>query len=109
MILLVFLFIFSILFLAIITSKIEVEIKNLKYKFINETNVDNKYKIKIKLLGFGKIPLLWLEINEKKIEKLKNSKGFKNINLDKIKSKFDLRWENLQGGYTLGRSFYQGN
>ena len=79
----VFLFILLIIIL-LITSKIKIEISNFKFtsKKIKSSYLNDKYNIKIEFVILSKIPILWVNINKKKIQKLEESGKFKNININ---------------------------
>ena len=111
-----FFVIFGILALPIfiILSTIKIEIKNFKignmyykalqnsenviediWKSKNENDINNgktkindKYEIKISLKFLEKIPIFYANFNKEKIEKIRESKHFKNIDIQKITSKF---------------------
>lgn len=81
----VFLFLLLIT-LLLVTSKIRIEIDNLRFrgeilnkKEKNKSYLNNSYNIKISLNILSKIPILWININKDKIEKLKQNNKFKNI------------------------------
>ena len=74
MIILVFIFIFLvilIIMILILYSKIQIEIRNLKFSSQNKPYFNNSYKIIIKLYILSIIPLFRISITEKKIKKLK--------------------------------------
>lgn len=81
----VFLFLLLII-LLLITSKIRIKIDNLRFRgeLLNEKEksksyLNDNYNIKISLDVLSKIPILWINIDKKKIEKLKQKDRFKNI------------------------------
>ena len=94
------LFIFAILLL----STIKIEIKNLKVvngdvvnltlrinkedeSIFSNSKIKYKYEIKISLKFLEIIPILWLKVDKKKIDKIRNSKKIKNIDINKIRNK----------------------
>ena len=105
-ILLVFLFLLLII-LLLITSKIRIEINNFKFsgeilnkkdvlddlmeKEKKESYLNDNYNIKISLNVLIKIPILWININKKKIEKLKQNKKFKNIKFKNATKDIDIQ------------------
>lgn len=74
------LFIILIILIAIIFSKIKVEINNLNFSSETKKYINDKYKIIFKLCVFYKIPILKISITKDKIERLKNK--------DRIKRQF---------------------
>ena len=87
----VFLFILLIIIL-LITSKIKIEISNFEFtsKKIKSSYLNDKYNIKIEFVILSKIPILWVNINKKKIQKLEESGKFKNININFKNVKKDI-------------------
>lgn len=78
----------SITIIVLILSTIKIKIKELKLK--NNTKNTNKYKIKIGIYFLNKIPIFWININQKKIKDIKKAHKFKNRN-NKIKFKDVLK------------------
>lgn len=74
------LFIILIMLIALIFSKIKVEINNLNFSSETKKYINNKYKIIFKWCIFYKIPILKISITKDKIERLKNK--------DRIKRQF---------------------
>ena len=81
----VFLFLLLII-LLLITSKIRIKIDNLRFRgeLLNEKEkskscLNDNYNIKISLDVLSEIPIVWVNIDKKKIEKLKQNDRFKNI------------------------------
>ena len=103
----VFLFILIILVVLLITSKIRIEINNLRFSTNNVKNnlpikqqhLNDKYNVKIKLQILGKITVLWFNINKHKIEKLKKKQRFKNIKMTNFKKHISVdkikQWKNI--------------
>lgn len=90
-----FLFLFNILLL----STLQIEIKNLKIEnkeIENKKRIKDKYKIKISLYFLKKIPILWLTINHKKMEKIYHSKPIEKIDLKKLENKVPSQKEILE-------------
>ena len=78
----VFLFVVLIVFILLVTSKIRIEITNLKYI---SNHLNDYFNIKINLQILGKLTVLWFNINKPKINKWKNNKKLKIFNMKKIK------------------------
>ncbi|MBR3002360.1 MAG: hypothetical protein IKF38_02180 [Clostridia bacterium] len=96
----VFLFIFFLIIILLVTSKIRIEIENLKIlsktedilellikksnkqknNLINPNYLNDKYTIKIKLQILSKLPIIWTNINKNKIQKMEKNEKIKRIN-----------------------------
>ena len=102
-----------LIFVVLVLSTIKIQIKNLEvgnievrpfrntgnaiediWKLKNENDTDkkilkinDKYEIKISLKFLEKIPILHLKFNKEKIEKIRKSKRFKKIDVQKITNK----------------------
>ncbi len=81
----VFLFIFSIIILLLVFSKIRIEIENLKFtsqrhpRYINED-----YKLIIKLCILKKIPILKINLTKTRLEKIELKKQIEKINFEEL-------------------------
>ncbi|MCI8617027.1 MAG: hypothetical protein HFJ60_02040 [Clostridia bacterium] len=75
----VFLLIFLIAILMILTIRIKIELKNFKFNSQNKKHLEKNYEIKITLFTFQKIPILKTKINSKKIEKIMSNEKIRNI------------------------------
>lgn len=117
-ILLVFLFILLILLLILIASKIRIKIDNLQFtsKKIDNSYLNNNYNIKIELIILEILPLIWININKRKIDKLKSKNkiniNLKNINkkmskikISKIKDKINVKIKEFNLKLFLGTDF----
>ena len=97
----IFLLIFLIILLSILTIKIKIEIINLKFISKNQNKLNKNYKIKITIYTFFKIPVLLLKITNEKIQKIINNENFiktiKKQELKLIKNKNDIDVEVIQG------------
>lgn len=109
----VFLFALLLLFILIL-SKIRIEINNLQFnsKKIKCSHLNNDYKISIKLIILKAIPLIWINIDKRKIERIKqkqkiNFQSFsKKISKQKIKSIIEkIRIKNLYLKMNIGTDF----
>ena len=110
-------FLFALLFLFIlILSKIRIEINNLQFnsRKIECSHLNNDYKISIKLIILKAIPLIWINIDKRKIERIKqkqkinyNFQSFsKKISKQKIKSIIEkIRIKNLYLKMNIGTDF----
>ncbi len=89
----VFLFILIAIFILIISLTIKIEIINFKFTSQTKRHINKNYKIAIKLLAFGKIPISNLNITKTKLEKLKLKEKIKDIDFKLIqdKNKLDKR------------------
>lgn len=94
---LVFLFILIILTVLILTSKIKIEIKDLKF-YSKQTlglnfnsYLNNKFNIQAKITVLEFLPILWVNINKEKINKIKQNKRLKKYNFNKISKDFSLK------------------
>ena len=89
----VFLFILIAIFILIISLTIKIEIINFKFTSQTKRHINKNYKIVIKLLAFGKIPISNLNITKTKLEKLKLKEKIKDIDFKLIqdKNKLDKR------------------
>lgn len=90
----VFLFIFSIILLLLLFSKIRIEIENIRFTSQKQPRHINKdYKITIKLLVLKKIPIIKINITKTKLEKLELKKQIEKINFGELvdNKKFDIK------------------
>lgn len=79
-----FIFILLIIILMIITIKIKIEFKDIKFSSQSKEHLEKNYKIKIVMYIFNFIPILKLNITNKKLkEALNNNKIRKIINKQK--------------------------
>lgn len=95
--LLVFLFVLFILvliFFILITSKIKIKIDNFKFNYKSKIKLLNdKYNVRIQFIIFNFLPIFWVNINKKKIEKLKRNSSKSKLQLklqNKIKSEISF-------------------
>lgn len=83
---LVFLFIFLMTILIFLTIRIKIEFINLKFTTTEKEHINKDYKIKITIYAFQKIPILKVNIDNKKISKaLKNKKINEILKIEKEK------------------------
>ena len=94
----VFLFVLLILvfiFFILITSKIRISINNLQFNVNSKAkHLNDKYNVKIQLIIFNFLPILWVNINKKKVEKIKRNGIKSKLQLklqNKIKSEFSFK------------------
>ena len=73
MVFLFILFVFLILGLAILTSKLDIKIINLIIDSQSKKHLNDRYEIVIKLKIFGNVPILKLTINQNKLSKIQQS------------------------------------
>lgn len=96
----VFLFAFLLVLFILILSKIRIEINNLQFnsKKIKCSHLNDDYKISIKLIILKVIPLIWVNIDKQKIEKIKQKQkiNFKNLNKKISKEKVKKLIEQIQ-------------
>ena len=81
----VFLFIFSIIILLLVFSKIRIEIENLKFtsqRYPRHINQD--YKLIIKLCILKKIPILRINLTKTRLEKREMKKQIEKINFEEL-------------------------
>lgn len=93
----VFLFILIILTMFILTSKIKLEVKDLKFYSkqtfgLNfDSYLNNKFNIRVKLLMLGFLPIFWININKEKIDKIKQNEKLKSFKFNNIGKKISLK------------------
>lgn len=90
----VFLFIFSIIILLLIFSRIKIEIENLKFTSQKQPRHLNKdYKIIIKLCVLRNIPIIKINITKTKLEKIKLKRQIEKINFTELidNKQFDMK------------------
>ena len=90
----VFLFIFSIIILLLVFSKIRIEIENLKFtsqRYPRHINQD--YKLIIKLCILKKIPILRINLTKTRLEKIELKKQIEKINFTELidNKQFDMK------------------
>ena len=71
----------------IVLSTINIQIQNMKITNLKNKERNGSYKVKIKLLFLGRIPIFWTNLNSKKMRKLYSSKKLEKIDYKKIKNK----------------------
>lgn len=74
-------------------STIQIKITNLILENKKERDVkriNNSYKIKIGMYFFNKIPILWINLNSKKIKKISSSKSLPKVDFQKLKNKENI-------------------
>ena len=76
-----------IILVIIVTSKIRFQIKDFEYSLINIKHVNPKYKMQISWFIFGKIPIVRIDIDKTKINKLKIKEKITNIETEIIQGK----------------------
>ena len=84
----VFIFFVLIVFILLVTSKIRIEITNLKYI---SNHLNDYFNIKINLQILGKLTVLCFNINKPKINKWKNNKKLKIFNMKGIKKHISIK------------------
>lgn len=89
---LVFIFLSILVVIAFLTtiivlSTINIQIQNMKITNLKNKERNGSYKVKIKLLFLGRIPIFWTNLNSKKMRKLYSSKKLEKIDYKKIKNK----------------------
>lgn len=79
----VFLFVLLIITIILIFSKIRIEAENFKITIPKVKNkiINDTFICKIKFIILGIIPIVNLKIDREKVEKIKKSTRFNNINL----------------------------
>lgn len=92
---LVSLFIFIIIILSLIFSKIRTEIINFKFDSTSKKHVNSDYKIIIKLCVFNKIPIIKTTLTQDKLENLKVNQKAKDMAIKAIKNKNDINTKSL--------------
>ncbi len=87
----------AIIIFAFITimllSTIQIKVTNLILKNKekkNEKRINNNYKIKIGIYFLNKIPILWINLNSKKIKKISSSKKLPKVDFQKLKNKENI-------------------
>lgn len=89
---------FLIIFLILISSKIQIDVKKFKYM----TNKNLIFNIKIRLLAFMCIPIISISISSKKMEKFKRTQKYKkmqmkiNQQIEKLKLKIIESRKNIK-------------
>ena len=76
-----------------LSSTIQIKITNLILENKKERDVkriNNSYKIKIGIYFFNKIPILWINLNSKKIKKISSSKSLPKVDFQKLKNKENI-------------------
>lgn len=74
-------------------STIQIKITNLILENKKERDVkriNNSYKIKIGIYFLNKIPILWINLNSKKIKKISSSKSLPKVDFQKLKNKENI-------------------
>ena len=79
-----------IILVIIVTSKIRFQIKDFEYSLINIKHVNPKYKMQISWFIFGKIPIVRIDIDKTKINKLKIKEKITNIETEIIQGKREI-------------------
>lgn len=82
-----------IVFIILLLSTIQIEFKNIKLenkKINDEKRLKPDYEIKIALYFLEKIPILFFRLDNKKINKISNSRPLENIDLKEIKNNIEL-------------------
>lgn len=81
--------IFSIITIMLL-STIQVRVGKLVLESKKAERIHDNYKIKIGVYLFNKIPLLWINLNNKKIKKITNNKRLPKMDLKKLKYKKNI-------------------
>ncbi len=74
-------------------STIQIKVTNLILENKKERDVkriNNNYKIKVGIYFFNKIPILWINLNSKKIKKINSSKKLPKVDFQKLKNKENI-------------------
>ena len=74
-------------------STIQIKVTNLILENKKERDVkriNNSYKIKIGIYFLNKIPILWINLNSKKIKKISSSKSLPKVDFQKLKNKENI-------------------
>lgn len=74
-------------------STIQIKVINLILENKKERDVkriNNSYKIKIGIYFFNKIPILWINLNSKKIKKISSSKSLPKVDFQKLKNRENI-------------------
>lgn len=89
----VFLFIYIIIVLGLIFSKIKTEIINFRFDSTSKKHVNEDYKIIIKFIIFNRIPIIKTTITRDKLKKFKVNQKARDMAIKamKDKSKFDKK------------------
>lgn len=87
------------IFIILLNSTIQIQIKNLKLgnrQINNPKTLKDKYEVKILIYFLEKIPILYLKLNNKKMRKIYSSKQLEKIDFKKIKNKVNINKYILQ-------------
>ena len=87
MVFLLVLIIFLMILLIFITSKIRFEIKRFEYSLVKKEHVNPKYSIQFSWFVFGKLPVIKIDIDKTRFNKLKIKEKFINIETEIIQGK----------------------
>ena len=87
MVFLLVLIIFLIILLIFITSKIRFEIKKFEYSLVKKEHVNPKYNIQLSWFIFGKLPVIKIDIDKTKLDKLKMKEKIINVETEIIQGK----------------------
>lgn len=88
----VFLLIFLIIALMIITIRIKFEFINFKFTSLEKENLNKNYEINVTIYAFQVIPILKTRITNKKLKKVMNNKKIKET-IKKQETKFLENWK----------------
>lgn len=90
----VFLFVFIIIILGLIFSKIRIQVINFKFDSTSKKHVNKDYKIIIKFCIFNKIPIIKVTLTQEKLENLKVSLKAQEIAVKALrnKNKIDVKF-----------------
>ena len=87
MVFLLVLIIFLMILLIFITSKIRFEIKRFEYSLVKKEHVNPKYKIQLSWFVFGKLPVIKIDIDKTKLDKLKMKEKIISVETEIIQGK----------------------
>lgn len=90
MVFLFYLIIFILLLIIFLSSKIKIEVVNLKFTSLDKNHINKEYKIILKLCILGKIPILKINITKIKLENKKVKEKLQKFNIDLVKGKNNI-------------------
>lgn len=90
MVFLFYLIIFILLIIIFLSSKIKIEVINLKFTSLDKNHINKEYKIILKLCILGKIPILKINITKTKLENKKVKEKLQKLNIDLFKGKNNI-------------------
>ena len=90
MVFLLVLIIFLLILLIFSTSKLQFKIKKFEYSLIKKEHIDPKYSIQLSWFILGKLPIIKIDIDKTKFNKLKVKEKFINIETEIIQGKKEI-------------------